>query len=182
MKAANTTLAFEARPRIDLAHGIAFIDEVEIGPHLFDAMREEAARYAVSVVDTRDKAIRAALIGLGWTPPPNKPQRDDARAVGEAAGERCLRKAEREAGFDGRGAAEFMRHYLGAHECASAEILTQAARLAGFQPLDDRAFGPVIAGMARRGEITQVGDCARARGHGTSGGRLWALSRAQKQT
>lgn len=58
---------------------------------------------------------------------------------------------------------------------ASGEALVLACRANGVLPRkDDRAFGPVFAGLVRDGLIHQVGECLRARGHGTGGGRIWA--------
>lgn len=58
---------------------------------------------------------------------------------------------------------------------ASSEDLVDAARAAGLNPVDDRCFGPVFQSMARRGVIRFVGYCLRKKGHGTAGGRIWAL-------
>jgi hypothetical protein len=58
---------------------------------------------------------------------------------------------------------------------ASSEDLVDAARAQGLVPHDDRAFGPVFQSMARRGVIRFVGFCLRKKGHGTAGGRIWAL-------
>jgi hypothetical protein len=46
----------------------------------------------------------------------------------------------------------------------------------GYRPHDQRAFGPVYAGLARRGAIKCLGFCERQKGHGTSGGRIWSLA------
>jgi hypothetical protein len=54
------------------------------------------------------------------------------------------------------------------------EQVTLAARAVGIAPADDRAFGAVYAKAIRRGDIRVAGFCARARGHGTAGGRLYA--------
>jgi hypothetical protein len=47
-------------------------------------------------------------------------------------------------------------------------------------PHDARAFGAVIGTLARRGQIEAVGFVARAKGHGTSGGRLWQAAAASR--
>lgn len=58
----------------------------------------------------------------------------------------------------------------------SGEALVYQCKAQGIVPArDDRAFGPVFHSLARRSQIVQVGDCLRARGHGTAGGRVWAL-------
>ena len=54
------------------------------------------------------------------------------------------------------------------------EQVTMAARAAGITPSDDRAFGAIYAKAIRQGDIRVVGTCARVRGHGTAGGRLYA--------
>ncbi|MCU8942218.1 hypothetical protein OE519_00350 [Pseudomonas aeruginosa] len=54
------------------------------------------------------------------------------------------------------------------------EQVTMAARAAGITPKDDRAFGAIYAKAIRQGDIRVVGACARVRGHGTAGGRLYA--------
>lgn len=58
---------------------------------------------------------------------------------------------------------------------ASSEDLTDAVKSCGLVPHDDRAFGAVYAGLYRAGLIRVVDSCARRKGRGTSGGRVWAL-------
>jgi hypothetical protein len=185
MNPAPTMLSYKAS--LSISEGAISIDETEGGQYLIDPVRDAYRRHARLVMDTRDKAVREALIKLGWTPPPDSrtaalgascgAPAANAREQGAVAGDACLDKAERQ-DFDGKGAGDFMLRYLAEHGKASGEILVAAAKLAGFRPHDDRAFGPVIAGLAHRGAIVQVGDCARERGNGTSGGRIWALSHA----
>lgn len=99
-----------------------------------------------------------------------------ARAAGDMAGQRAADKAERlEAGFRERAAA-FVLGYLAQHGISSGELVTDAAKLAGIKPPDDRAFGPVYASLSRKGRIVSAGFCARRKGHGTAGGRLWRLA------
>ncbi len=101
-----------------------------------------------------------------------------ARAAGEVAGERAADKAERaDDGFRERAQA-FVLGYLAQHGTSSGELMTDAAKLAGIKPPDDRAFGPVYAVLARRGMIVAAGFCARRKGHGTAGGRVWRLANA----
>ena len=69
----------------------------------------------------------------------------------------------------------FVRRFLAEHGPTPGERLTIACRRAGIVPHDDRAFGPVYYGLARRGEILKVGQVRRERGHGTAGGNVWAL-------
>ena len=55
------------------------------------------------------------------------------------------------------------------------EHITDACKRAGIQPHDDRAFGPVYMTLARQKRIEKIGSVRRERGHGTSGGNIWAL-------
>lgn len=57
----------------------------------------------------------------------------------------------------------------------SSEELTDAIKACGLKPHDDRAFGAVYQGLARAERIRVVDSCSRRKGHGTSGGRVWAL-------
>lgn len=58
---------------------------------------------------------------------------------------------------------------------ASGEVLTDVARAHGARPHDDRAFGGVFQSLSRAGLIRTVGYCARTKGHGTAGGRIWGI-------
>jgi hypothetical protein len=99
-----------------------------------------------------------------------------ARQRGEAAGQRAADRAERQDdGFRERAAA-FVLGYLAQHGISSGELVTDAAKLAGIRPPDDRAFGPVYGTLSRQGKIVAAGFCARVKGHGTAGGRLWRLA------
>lgn len=62
----------------------------------------------------------------------------------------------------------------------TSEELTLACKAAGIVPHDDRAFGPVYMRLSKAGQITRVGTASRLRGHGTSGGSIWALTEAQQ--
>ena len=99
-----------------------------------------------------------------------------ARADGDRMAGLCLDKAE-EGGFDTEGARDFVLRHLARHGDMSGEALTEAARDAGFIPHDDRAFGAVFGSLSRRGLIRCAGFCARKRGHGTAGGRIWSVVR-----
>ncbi len=99
-----------------------------------------------------------------------------ARAAGAVAGDMAADRAERmEEGFREKAAA-FVLRYLQQHGMSSGELITDAAKLAGIRPPDDRAFGPVYASLARTQQIVSAGFCARRKGHGTAGGRLWRLA------
>lgn len=99
-----------------------------------------------------------------------------AQALGEIGMKRALDRAEAdEPGFSERAQA-FVLEYLRVHGVSSGELITDACKLAGIKPPDDRAFGPVYSKLARAGFIEPAGFCARRKGHGTSGGRLWRLA------
>lgn len=100
-----------------------------------------------------------------------------ARSAGDAAGELCLDKARRTADplFSAKAERAILAHLRVVHS-ASGEDLTRIARAHGAVPHDDRAFGPIFASLARCGRIRTVGMCMRTRGHGTAGGRMWALA------
>lgn len=100
-----------------------------------------------------------------------------ARQRGAAMGKAALDKAVRVGDFDAEGARRFIVAHLAWQGQMSGEGLVHAAREHGFRPHDDRAFGPIFAGLVKRGQIRCVGYCARERGHGTAGGRVWALNR-----
>ena len=72
-----------------------------------------------------------------------------------------------------------MLSFLNMHGPTAGEVITMAAKLYGIVPHDDRAFGPVYHGLSRRGQIVKVGTVRRERGHGTSGGNVWALPEGQ---
>jgi hypothetical protein len=55
---------------VDVAAGVISINEEVIEPDLM--FRDEMVKNHVKwVIDTRDQAVREALIKLGWTPPPS---------------------------------------------------------------------------------------------------------------
>lgn len=57
------------------------------------------------------------------------------------------------------------------------ETLTDIAKLRGFVPADDRAFGSVFKRLLRDGAQV-VGTCPRVKGHGSSGGKIYGLQSA----
>jgi hypothetical protein len=76
--------------------------------------------------------------------------------------------------FNARTRQAILAH-LGAAGPTSGEVLTDVAKAHGARPHDDRAFGAVFKALSRAGQIRTVGYCARTRGHGTSGGRIWSI-------
>lgn len=103
----------------------------------------------------------------------------DAIAVGQQAATACLDKAQRaDPSFADRAKAVIMVH-LATHGPTSGEDLTSACKTAGIVPInDDRAFGGVFLGLSnpKNPQIVCLrSDLPRKHGHGTSGGKLWAL-------
>jgi hypothetical protein len=93
--------------------------------------------------------------------------------AGRAAGEACLAKAERVAAFDADAARAAILELLADGVARSGEQLVDHCQRLGLVPHDARAFGAVIGKLARQKQIEAVGFVARAKGHGTAGGRLW---------
>ena len=99
-----------------------------------------------------------------------------AKAMGEIGMQLAAAHAEvNEPGFSARAKA-FVIEYLRANGVSSGELITDAAKLAGIKPPDDRAFGSVYAALVRHKQIEFAGFCVRRKGHGTAGGRLWRLT------
>lgn len=105
--------------------------------------------------------------------PVQTPTLAQARELGRVAMQRV--EAAAGDGFSERAMA-FVVEFLRKHGRASGEVLTDACKAAGIKPArDDRAFGPVFLHLLRTEQIQIVGACARRKGHGTAGGRLYAL-------
>lgn len=104
-----------------------------------------------------------------------------APAPVRAERDRVLAAVEKKNG-DGFGlaAAALIVSLLEENGRMSGEDLVSTCRDFGIVPAtDDRAFGPVFATLSRAGRIEQVGHTDRAKGHGTAGGRVWALGGAR---
>jgi hypothetical protein len=103
---------------------------------------------------------------------------DDAIAAGEQGMQSCTDKAE-ELGFDTKAAREFVLHYLQMHGSTAGEDLVDAAERTGRPDLrghDQRCWGGVFSSLVRAHRIHCLrSDLPRKRGHGTSGGKLWAI-------
>jgi len=77
-----------------------------------------------------------------------------------------------------RAAMDFVVSHLRANGATPGEDITDACKAAGIvPPKDDRAFGPVFMSLSKRGIITKVGACKRRKGHATSGGSIYELSK-----
>lgn len=111
---------------------------------------------------------------LDFTAPPIV----QARSVGQAAAEKAQARAERSDPTFSERAAKHILYSLGHLKEASGEALTDLCKRDGITAPDDRAFGAVYAQLVRKGQIRCVGFVPRAKGHGTSGGRVWRLANA----
>lgn len=99
----------------------------------------------------------------------------DAKAHGEEAAQACLQKAEAVAGFDAEGAGKFILGWIRRYGPTPGESLVRAAKEHGFRGHDDRCYGPVFKRLLAAGSVEVLrSDLPRERGHGTSGGRLYA--------
>jgi hypothetical protein len=76
-----------------------------------------------------------------------------------------------------RNAQDFVLEYLKAKGPHSSEQLTDACKAAGIKPHDDKAFGAVYGGLARRGKIVKVGSRPRDKGHAS--GLTWVWKAAK---
>lgn len=74
-------------------------------------------------------------------------------------------------------ARKFVVEYLNEHGASPGEDITDACKAADIKPKDDRAFGAVYMALARNGTIRKVGECKRRKGHATSGGSIWELTK-----
>jgi hypothetical protein len=117
-----------------------------------------------------------AQLAIDFDPPRlDRPQglMQSARKRGQRLGDLAADRAAED--FRERAKA-FAVRYLQVHGPSSSEVITDAAKAAGITPPDDRAFGPVYAALAKKGQIEFAGWCARVKGHGTAGGRLWRVA------
>lgn len=138
-----------------------------------ELVRQQLALFApkseVDALRARVAELEAELALARRADPRDHEEAERARArslratVAGPAGEPFVRRAQR-----------FVLEYLEANGAKSAEWLTLACREAGIlPPTDDRAFGAVYHGLARRGLIVKVGTAKRTRGNGTTGGNVW---------
>ena len=100
-----------------------------------------------------------------------------AREVGHRGAERARGAADRACpGFSERAYAFLCdyAHQQGVRGTFRGEECTDAMKMAGIVPHDDRAFGSIYAKAIRQGVIRVAGYCARTKGHGTAGGRVYA--------
>jgi hypothetical protein len=101
---------------------------------------------------------------------------DLSRKLGEIGIARSQRLAERKIVSFTERAARTMLAALQLHGPMSGEAMVDAAKRGGFDTGEDRAFGACFRWLSRRALIKQVGECPRTKGHGCSGGRVWAAT------
>lgn len=114
---------FRLRPLVDLSSGRITLEETFDSPPPMDLFRE---RFTATVVDTREKATRNALICLGWTPPATErgvaPVSDEARLRARAHDPASsVLAADRAAVFAG-GHQERILRALGTDELSSRQV------------------------------------------------------------
>jgi hypothetical protein len=100
-----------------------------------------------------------------------------AREVGRLASESCTQRAERGNPEFSLQARQFVVQYLTDHGNSSGEDIVEAATAAGIRSHDKRAWGSVFSRMNGKQIRCLRSDLPRKHGHGTSGGKLWALVR-----
>lgn len=71
---------YTAAPSVDMAAGTIRLAECTGGP-ADDVLQRTIDDFTSLVVNTRETAIREALIKLGWTPPPSAPRAAEPRAM-----------------------------------------------------------------------------------------------------
>jgi hypothetical protein len=103
-----------------------------------------------------------------------------AAAAGRAAAAACTAKAEQVTAFDAARARAAVLELLADGQARSGEAIVDHCQRLGLVPHDARAFGAVFQKLKRAGQIEEAGFVARAKGHGTSGGRLWRASSASQ--
>ena len=100
-----------------------------------------------------------------------------AREAGQAAQALATDRAEREApDFRARAEAAILAKLAAGP--ASGEACTDYVRACGIPLKDGRELGSVYRSLRLRGLVEIVGTCDRAKGHGTGGGKVYALGGA----
>lgn len=103
-----------------------------------------------------------------------------AKAAGITAAMKSLDKAQRANPDFAENAKKAILKRLDDGPC-SGEVLVELCKAQGIRPVkDDRAFGGVFMSLAneKNPQIRCIrSDLPRKHGHGTSGGKLWALVR-----
>lgn len=100
---------------------------------------------------------------------------DWARQQGDAGILRAQVRAENAAPDFTRRACAYALALIATRGPMSGEAIVDACRAAGFTPPDDRAFGAVFKRALREG-ATVIGQCARRKGHGSAGGKVYGVA------
>lgn len=102
---------------------------------------------------------------------------EQAKEQGATAMQACTDKAK-SLGFSTDAARAFVLHWLAEYGPTSGEDLVEAAQRttrSDLQAHDMRAWGGVFAALSGKRIHCLRSDLPRKRGHGTSGGKLWAV-------
>lgn len=116
-------------------------------------------------------------------PIPAVPERRTALKVAKRRGDQAIaagaEKAKRIDPAFIEAACAHVRAYLTQHGTSSGEMLVDSCKLAGIRSDEDRHFGAVFRRLLNAKQIRCTrSDVPRARGHGSSGGKLYELVRA----
>jgi hypothetical protein len=102
-----------------------------------------------------------------------------ARATGQAAQKLATARAEREVSdFSARAQVAILAK-LAAGPASGEACTDYVQQTVGFK--DGRCLGSLYRSMRLRGLIHVVGACDRAKGHGTGGGKVYALGSGHAQ-
>ena len=102
--------------------------------------------------------------------PPDLPT---ARAVGQVAQQLATANAERDTvDFRARAEAAILAK-LTTGPASGEDVTDYVQQQVGFK--DGRRLGSLYCSMRKRGQIRIVGACDRRKGHGTGGGKVYAL-------
>lgn len=102
---------------------------------------------------------------------------DWSRAQGDLGMRRAASSADRRMPDFSRRAGDYMLALLVARGPMPGEDLTDACIAAGFDPGDARAFGMAFRYILAHGARV-TGYCARRKGHGSSGGKVYGIEGA----
>jgi hypothetical protein len=133
--------------------------------------KNKTKRVTARFPKARARRSRAPTFGLPFDVRPP----EIANALRDQAMSDVAVKAQDERPRFHQQAVDFVLWFLDRFGPAPGERITDACKRAGIQPHDDRAFGPVYMALARQKRIEKIGSVRRERGHGTSGGNIWAL-------
>lgn len=122
--------------------------------------------------------MQEELFGPATAPPRRAaPRAMSPREIGHQAAANAMRAAVEVHAFDADGARRFIVGWVRRFGPTSGEELVKQAKAHGFRGKDDRCFGGVFLAAQRAGELVCLrSDLPRARGHGTTGGKLWGVA------